>query len=160
MKKYGRPLGYCVIVVLLALALFNRKSPQAFEIVEASRPNAGSASRPAPPPERAEMTKRLNPALSLQLFSSPAKAPAPVPAPFEAIPVTPPADIKVLGWMLSEAVPYVFVEWQNESYTLSPAQSAGETYRFDRIGGGFADFTYLPTGATRQYVVSDPALTE
>lgn len=160
MKKYARPLGYCVIVVLLALAVFNRKSPQAFEIVEASRPDAGSASRSAPPSERAEMIRRRNSSLSLQLFSSPAKAPVPPPPSFEAIPVAPPADIKVLGWMLSEAVPYVFVEWQNESYTLSPAQSAGETYRFDRIGGGFADFTYLPTGATRQYVVSDPALTE
>lgn len=160
MKKYVRLLAYCVIVVLLALAVFNRESPQAFEIVEASRPNAGPASRPAPPPGRAEMTKRHDSALSPQLFSSPAKAPVPGPAPFEAIPVAPPADIKVLGWMLSETVPYVFVEWQNESYTLSPTQSAGETYRFDRIGGGFADFTYLPTGATRQYVVSDPALTE
>ena len=159
MKRYVRPLVYCVIVVLLTLAVFNQKSSPALEIVEASRPHAAPTS-PPPTSEQVGMMTRGSLALSPQLFPSPVKTPEPTPASFETIPAAPPADIKILGWMLSEAVPYVFVEWQNESYTLSPAQSAGETYRFDRIGDGFADFTYLPTGAARQYVVSDPALTE
>jgi hypothetical protein len=62
--------------------------------------------------------------------------------------------------MLADAAPTVFVAYGNENYTLAPAQSVQGIYRFDKIGGGQAVFTYLPTGETRQYAVSDPALSE
>ncbi len=89
----------------------------------------------------------------------PAMAPvAPLPV-AEAAPA-PADDIRVLGWMSSDAGPLVFVEYRGQNYSLAPTQAVEETYRFDKIGGGLAEFTYLPTGESRQFTVSDPALIE
>jgi len=62
--------------------------------------------------------------------------------------------------MQSGLVPYVFVEWSGASYTLKRSEIVEDLYRFEEIGGGFASFTYLPTGESRRYAVSDPALLE
>jgi len=56
--------------------------------------------------------------------------------------------------------PMIFVEYAGETYTLSPRQVAGGAYRFEKIGAGQAEFTFLPTGEARQYAVSDPAVLE
>jgi hypothetical protein len=87
------------------------------------------------------------------------RPPPPPPAPASSAPQAAPIpDIKVLGWMQSDTGPDVFVEWNGESHTLKPAESVGDAYRFDRIDAGLAEFTYLPTGESRRYPVSDPAL--
>jgi hypothetical protein len=77
-------------------------------------------------------------------------------APVEA----PVPEIKVLGWLESDGVPQVFVEFGGDTAALTPGQMAGDVYRFDAIGAGKARFTYLPTGATREFEVSDPATSE
>ncbi|NZA25161.1 hypothetical protein H0E84_02090 [Luteimonas sp. SJ-92] len=88
-------------------------------------------------------------------------APPPPPSrPPEPPPPPAPAEIKVLGWMMSGSVPHVFVEWNDVNYTLMREEAVEDVYRFDGIGGGFAEFTYLPTGEGRRYSVRDPALLE
>jgi hypothetical protein len=58
--------------------------------------------------------------------------------------------------MLSESAPYAFVEWDGTSYSLMPEQTVEDVFRFDSISDGLANFTYLPTGETRQYPVNNP----
>lgn len=159
MKKFLRPMAYSIIALLVALAIF-AKNPS--ETGQNERPPTAVASRSAlvtdasPPMLGKRSDQDLAPALfSIEKKTSPLVTPV---APTVAE-VAPP-DIKILGWMLSESVPHVFLEWKNESFTLTPGELLDQTYRFDKIGAGFADFTYLPTGETRRYTVSDPALTE
>lgn len=163
MKRYFRPLSYSVIAVLAALAIFGE--------APADLPHAVEPSRRATEPQSASSSARTLPliedrpelALSSNLFGiDPERAPAPAQVMLPPVEAAPPAEILVLGWMLSGSgtKPQVFVSWNNDHYTLSPSESVGDTYRFDQIGGGFADFTYLPTGEPRQYAVSDPAVIE
>lgn len=159
MKRHFRPAAYTVTVIALLVALLIREPDASFQVVHATPRNA-SPPRAADSPDVPRLARRPTAALSPRLFATRAKAVELQVEQIDAIPVMAPEDIKVLGWMLSDVDPYIFVDWQDENYTLSPSQSVGDTYRFDRIGGGFADFTYLPTGATRQYAVSDPALEE
>lgn len=84
------------------------------------------------------------------------EAPAPPVAgpPIQAPePVRP--EISILGWMLSGATPHVFVEWKGENHALSPSQALDETYRFEGIDQGMAEFTYLPEGTVRLYRVGE-----
>lgn len=81
-------------------------------------------------------------------------APATVAQPVETlVPVRP--EITILGWMLSGATPHVFVEWQGENHALIPSQTLDETYRFEGIDQGMAEFTFLPEGTARMYQVGD-----
>jgi len=167
MKRWFRPLAYAVILMLAALAVFGG-SPADPSVEAAALPAPvaarADAHRPSPTPDAATtpaVAARDDAGFDTELFAA---APRPAPA-AEAAVVAPvaaeaPADLKILGWMLSGSMPYVFVELKGENYTLSPSQTAEELYRFDKIGGGFAEFTHLPTGQTRQYAVSDPAVVE
>lgn len=163
MKRYLRPIAYSTIVVLAALALFGGQAPADTATVEAVE------ARPRSPVARAErkselpaVREREDDAFPVALFTADAALPAPaVVSPAPAAPVSnAPADLKVLGWMQSGSVPHVFVEWSDTSYTLKQTDTIENLYRFDEIGGGFANFTYLPTGESRRYAVSDPALLE
>jgi hypothetical protein len=159
MKKYFRPIAYSVITLLVALAMFAKNPP---ETSQSERSPTAVTSRGVPAADDSSplLGKRSDQDLAPALFAVDKKAPPPAPPVTPAAAEAPPPDIKILGWMLSESVPHVFVDWKNESFTLIPGESLDQTYRFDKIGAGFADFTYLPTGETRRYTVSDPALIE
>ena len=83
-----------------------------------------------------------------------APAPAVVGPPIQA-PEPARPEISILGWMLSGATPHVFVEWKGENHALSPSQALDETYRFEGIDQGMAEFTYLPEGTVRLYRVGE-----
>lgn len=84
------------------------------------------------------------------------EAPAPpVVGPSVQAPEPARPEISILGWMLSGATPHVFVEWKGENHALSPSQSLDETYRFEGIDQGMAEFTYLPEGTVRLYRVGE-----
>lgn len=161
MKHWFRPAAYSTIVILAALAVFGG-APTEEAVAASVQPDRVStrAARPVatePPVVRARLDESFAPAL----FVAPERQ-LPVAPVVLSVPVTTPAppELKMLGWMMSNSVPYVFVEVGGESYTLSPAQPIAGDYRFDRIGDGMVDFSYLPTGQGRQYAVSDPAVIE
>jgi hypothetical protein len=163
MKRWFRPLAYSIIAVLAAVAVFGGKAPADASIVEPAsahrdaRPSRRATGTVAPSPLTTVRARR--PGLPTDLFVVDRPAPPPTTAPEIVAPVTAPTpEIKVLGWMQSESGPFVFVQWNNESYTLKPTESVDAAYRFDRVEAGFADFTYLPTGESRRYTVRDPAL--
>lgn len=164
MKRYFRPMAYSSIVVLAALALFGGESPADTTTVEAApvRTTTAPIARAQRKSELPTLHERESDAFPAALFAADAAPPTPAPAP--AAPAAPvaaaPADLKVLGWMQSGSVPHVFVEWNDTSYTLKRTEMVEDLYRFDEIGGGFANFTYMPTGESRRYAVSDPALLE
>jgi len=169
-KRWFRPIAYSTIVGLAALALFGGESP-----ADTAPAGTASASQVAPVVQRPRgqvgerrrvqalplVRQRDGDAFPAALFAADA-LPSPPPAPTAPVAPTeaPPADLKVLGWMQSGQVPFVFVEWNGTSYTLQRSELVEDAYRFDEIGGGFASFTYLPTGESRRYAVSDPALLE
>lgn len=159
MKRWFRPLAYSVILALGLLAIFGGKAP-----ADTSAPDRGSPRRTAVAPAHGQplptLHQRDQAVFPAALFAVDPAPPLPPPQPPEPAPPPAPAEVKVLGWMMSESVPYVFVEWNDASYTLKREESVGDVYRFDDIGGGFADFTYLPTGEGRRYAVRDPALLE
>jgi hypothetical protein len=118
----------------------------------------------APRPDRADtllpaLRARGDATFAPDLFTAP---PPPPPAPVEeAAPVEAPIpELKVLGWLEAGGEPQVFVELGGETSALTPGQLAGDAFRFDSLGAGLARFTYLPTGATREFAVSDPAVDE
>lgn len=157
MKRWFRPIAYSLILILAALAVFGGEAPHDPVLVEPSISRQTSKADPVGP-DFARLRDRRREVLPSSLFTVEAIAPVVVPPP-AAVTVAPSVpDVKVLGWMLSDSTPYVFVEWSGDSYTLKPTESVGDTYRFERVEAGFADFTYLPTGETRRYTVSDPAL--
>ncbi|UTA52656.1 hypothetical protein L3D22_09570 [Lysobacter soli] len=166
MRRHFRAIAYSLIAVLAALALFGGESPADTTVAAPVRVHANKSNaraERAPEGELPSLRQRGSEAFPVALFAADAMVPTapaiapPAPAPpIEA----PSADLKVLGWMQSGAVPFVFVEWNGTSYTLRQTEIVEEQYRFDEIGGGFASFTYLPTGESRRYAVSDPALME
>lgn len=164
MKRWFRPVAYSTIVILTMLAVFGG-APTDEAVAASVQPDRIStrAARPVAT-ELPVVLARIDESFAPALFVAPARqAPvAPVAPVALHTPVTTPAppELKMLGWMMSDSVPYVFVEVGGESYTLSPAQPVAGDYRFDRIGDGVADFSYLPTGQGRQYAVSDPAVIE
>jgi hypothetical protein len=165
MKLGFRPVAYSTIAVLVAVAVFGGDTPADASIVEpvARRVESGTTTSAGTTSGVAltAVRKRRGQPLPAHLFTldRPELPLAPTTQP--NAPVAPAvSDIKVLGWMQSEDGPFVFVEWNNESYTLKPGEPVEEAYRFDRIEAGFADFTYLPTGESRRYTVRDPALLE
>jgi len=158
-KKYFRPVAYSIIVLLVALAMFAKNPPEAGQ-VEHSPGTVGSPRALAADAHSPFLVQRSDQDPAPALFSVAKKAPPSVPVAAPVATEAPPPDIKILGWMMSESVPHVFVDWKNESYTLTPGESLDGIFRFEKIGAGFADFIYLPTGETRRYTVSDPALIE
>lgn len=166
MKRHFRPIAYSLIAVLAALALFGGESPADTTVVAPARVHASkenARAERAPEGQLPSLRQRGSDAFPAALFAADAIVPAPpaIAPPAPALPVeAASADLKVLGWMQSGAVPFVFVEWNGTSYTLRQTEMVEEQYRFDEIGGGFASFTYLPTGESRRYAVSDPALME
>lgn len=164
MKRWFRPVVYSLVLALALLAILG-EAPADIPIaapagVPALRARIvpSDVDAPARPPM---VLERSNGAFAPALFAVERKAaPVVAPVPMVALQPAPPADIKILGWMQAGALPHVFIEWNGESYTLTPTQSVGEMYRFEKIGDGSADFTFLPTGETRRYAVSDPALIE
>ena len=161
MKRWFRPVAYSTIVILAVLAIFG--GAPAEEAVAASVQPDRMSTRAARPvaTELPVVVARLDESFAPELFVAPERHVAVAPAALSA-PVTTPAppELKVLGWMISGSIPYVFVEVGGENYTLSMEQPVAGDYRFDRIGGGVVDFSYLPTGQGRQYAVSDPAVIE
>lgn len=159
MKRLFRPVAYSLIAVLAALAVFGEDSaaPVIAAPMRESRParpaSPGQASLPA-------LRERSVAGLHAGLFAVDRAPPPPPPAPVVEVPPPPPPEpeLKVLGWMQTETGPHVFVELENENHDLLPTQTAGTLYRFDAIGGGFAEFTYLPNGQSRRYPISDPTL--
>jgi hypothetical protein len=164
MKRWFRPVAYSIILLLLALAVLGRPSPPpAAAIVLPTHVDhrVNTTTRPASKPV-SRLHERSGRAWATNLFHAATEQslPDPVAPVAEASTAAPPADLKILGWMLADATPTVFVAYGKENYTLTPTQSVQDVYRFDKLGGGQAVFTYLPTGETRQYAVSDPALSE
>lgn len=157
MKRWFRPIAYSLILILSAMAVFGGDIPADTVLVRPSVARQTLQARPAEP-GLTTLHERSRDALPSNLFmvESIASVTPPPPVPVVVAPSTP--DIKVLGWMLSDSVPYVFVEWGGESHTLEPTESVGDAYRFERVEAGFADFTYLPSGEIRRYTVSDPGL--
>lgn len=162
MKRWFRPVAYSLILLLLALAVFGGSPPAEGADESIVHPLAGRPLRETPAPTDFDpVRERGAESWSADLFAVPARPVEAAPPVVEAPPAPPPPpDIKVLGWMRSGDVPHVFVEWAGDSYTLKPAESVGDAFRFDRIEAGSADFTHLPTGEARRYPVSDPALLE
>jgi hypothetical protein len=157
--------------VLVALAVFADPAPAdpAAQFVRAGaagpEPESAPATEAAPPNVQGEapvavtaVRLRGEATFAADLFAAPPPPPAPepmaAPAPGEApIPV-----LKVLGFLEADGVPQVFVELAEETFALTPGQLAGDVFRFDSIGAGLARFTYLPTGAAREFPVGDPSV--
>lgn len=149
---------YAAVIGMLVLAVLLRPSA-APEVVQASRvarPHVEAGAEVQMPAIRGRRASSV----TLDLFTSPDPPPpvAPTLAPVVVQSPAPPPEVRVLGWMSSGSRPYVFVEWENENYSLLPTQTLGDAYRFDGIENGVAGFTYLPDGTTRQYAVSDVTL--
>lgn len=159
MKRYARPVLYGVIVVLALLALMAERPVDASRVAVVQAVSRPAAARTASPAQFTLHERRAG-AFNGALFNAPRAAPVvETPVQIELPPSAPPVpDLKILGWMQAAGGPHVFVELNGESHTLTPGQSVGDLYRFDAVGGGFADFTLLSTGESRRYAVTDPAL--
>ncbi|EIL98059.1 hypothetical protein RHOFW104T7_15320 [Rhodanobacter thiooxydans] len=162
MKRWFRPVAYSTILILLAVAIFGRPAVPSASVAALPARVAHRAEAAVRPASRAPVLHvRSEEALAASLFDTAVQTVAEeAPPAVETIAPAPSADLKILGWMQADATPTVFVAYGNENYTLTPTQSVKDVYRFDKIGGGQAVFTYLPTGEARQYAVSDPALSE
>lgn len=163
MKRYFRPVAYTIIAALLGLALLGETPADTSSFVKPVVRQVAISAAPSDP-VRPILARRPELQLSAGLFPS-SKAASPATSTPDLPPVlppspAPPSEMTVLGWMLSRAQPdpYVFVSVGKEHYTLSPGESAAGIYRFERIGGGIAEFTHLPSGEPREYAVSDPAV--
>lgn len=155
----SRVIAYSLVAVLGVLALRVRNDQPAAEpeLVQpvphnplaAPSASASAAAVVAPAPGLAVRTPMRAP-----LFASSAPA---VPAPVQAGP-PPPAVVepKVIGWMMREGKPFVFVEYNGEPGTLTPGEQLEGSWRFDDVGGGFARFTHLPDQVEKRYPVTDP----
>lgn|GEM_PF-3639719 len=64
-------------------------------------------------------------------------------------------DLQLLGWVLSDDIPWVSIMVGSSSYTLRPGDQADELYRYEGVKEGEAVFTYLPDGNGRYYPLSD-----
>ncbi|WP_368564627.1 hypothetical protein [Pseudoxanthomonas sp. UTMC 1351] len=160
MNKSARVKLYTLAICALSAALWLRATPSEPAAIATSVVAAVSRPKLAAPAAPSLLAERSAEPMPSELFTAPAAPPLSAPAPPAPVLPPPPAEVRILGWMLSDAVPYVFVEWEKENYTLQPEQSVGDLYRFDRISEGSAQFTFLPDGTTRQYPVSDVTMSE
>lgn len=156
MKPDRRMRGYLLVVGVLVAALLLRPGSEAQEgaarLVEAVERHA--------PEQRLPRILRRSPPLPAALFGT---APEPVPAPLPEPPTSAPAipyaaptpELAILGWMRSGATRHVFVEWREENHALAPSATLDDTYRFEGIDQGMAEFTYLPDGTTRMFRVGE-----
>lgn len=166
MRRWFRPVAYSLIALLGALAIFGKPPVEANDEATVQPLRTASPSRRINRATEATtasvLRTRDTDSMLVDLFDGVAEAEsvAAQPAADVAPAVAPPPELKILGWMESGGLPTVFVQYANESYTLTPSQSVDGVFRFEKIGGGQAEFTYLPTGESRQYAVSDPALSE
>lgn len=155
MKRWFRPVAYSIIALLVVLAIFGDKTSAGEEQVGLAPAVASVARAPLEP--LPVILERKPAAFPMELFMTEQAVLAPVSVVPPSVSTPPPrAEIKVLGWMVSEAVPYAFIEWKGTSHTLALNEAVEDTFRFDAVGGGTASFTYLPTGEVRQYPVSNP----
>lgn len=160
MKRWFRPVAYSIIAVLALLALFGKPPAKPDTVAATSRavPAGTAAERrnASGPVANAGIAGQRDDRLDPDLFGAPTPAQVvTAPTPDVAAPIV---ELKVLGWMTIDDAPVVFVQYNGENYTLSPGQTVEDVYRFDKIGGGSAEFTHLPTGQPRQYPVSDPTV--
>lgn len=156
MKRSKRMRLYCLVIGLLVVAVILRPDGEALDA------EAGAVVEAVERRGNVQRLPRINAREStmpdaLFIADAPAvEAPAPpvvgppVQAPEPARP-----EIGILGWMLSGVTPHVFVEWKGENHALSPSQALDETYRFEGIDQGMAEFTYLPEGTVRLYRVGE-----
>ncbi len=156
MKPGSRMRGYLAVIAVLVLALLLRPGSEAASdadgIVQAvERRHA---------PQHLPRIHARTPATPPALFASvrPAQEPVPeLPPPEPALaPLAQQApELVMLGWMRSGATRHVFVEWRQENHALAPSATLDDTYRFEGIDQGMAEFTYLPDGTTRMFRVGD-----
>lgn len=157
MKSGSRMRGYLAVIAVLVLALLLRPDSEAASdadgIVQAvERRDA---------PQRLPRIHARMPSTPPALFASarPAmQAPVPelLPPDSALVPPVPQApELVMLGWMRSGATRHVFVEWRQENHALAPSATLDDTYRFEGIDQGMAEFTYLPDGTTRMFRVGD-----
>jgi len=155
MKPNRRMRGYLVVIAVLGAAVLLRPGGEAQSggvgIVEAvARPEAA---------QQLPHIQQRSAALPLALFEPASQAlPEPAPAPPETVVIPPapqPPELIILGWMHSGATRHVFVEWREENYALAPSATLADTYRFEGIDQGMAQFTYLPDGTSRMFRVGD-----
>lgn len=155
MKRWFRPVAYSIIALLAVLAVFGDGT--SVEAETATPATTVALAVPAPVEPLPAIRERKPAAFPIELFATEQAVLAPVSVvPPSVSTPPPPAEIKVLGWMVSEAVPYAFIEWKGASHTLALNEAVEDTFRFDAVGGGLASFTHLPTGEVRQYPVSNP----
>ena len=157
MKPGARMRGYLVVIGVLVIALVLRPDSEAAgeggDIVQAvERQHA---------PQRLPRIRERAPSTPPALFAAATPAtPEPdpklsVPVPEFTQPMVQPPELVMLGWMRSHGTRHVFVEWKQENHALAPSAMLDDTYRFEGIDQGMAEFTYLPDGTTRMFRVGD-----
>lgn len=162
MKRWFRPVAYSTIALLSVLALWGGGQTEVAVAAPMQPERTSARSAGTVPPELPVVQARVDESFASELFVAPERtAPAaPVELSTPVMASSAPPELKMLGWMMSDSVPYVFVEVGGTSYTLSPGEPEAGDYRFESIGAGVVDFVYLPTGQTHQYAISDPAVVE
>lgn len=157
MKVDRRMRGYLLVVAVLVAALLLRPGSEA----QGSAAGIVEAVERRAPDQHLPRIRERSPSLPAALFGTvPAAAPVPMPepppSPAVAVPVTAPTpELAILGWMRSGATRHVFVEWREENHALAPSATLDDTYRFEGIDQGMAEFTYLPDGTTRMFRVGE-----
>lgn len=166
MKRWFRPVAYSLVLILAGLAIFGGKpraaaTPDVVRPVERTRVATRVRAAESPEAPAPMLAARSQQPMAADLFAAPASVAA-MPAPATTVAEIPsptrsaPPDLKVLGWMLADGKPVVFAQIGGEHFVLAPGQDADSPYRFDRLGGGLAVFTYLPNGTRREFAVGDP----
>lgn len=149
---------YALSIGVLLLALWLRPTPRA--PVTVMPISSGQRVRPAAHQDTVlslpVMVDRDG-GMPLDLFAvdPPAAPVAPEPVASPPTGPPPPPDLRLLGWVLADRVPWVSVQANNTSYTLRPDEQVEDLYRYDGVREGMAVFTYLPDGTSRQYPISD-----
>lgn len=155
---------YAIAIGGLLLALWLRPTPEAPATVLAAAPHAAhrsSSSMQADGIAALSAVAGREGRMPAGLFAVDAPLP-PQTHPVELPPVGPPPvpELRLLGWVLSDKVPWVSVTVGNEGYALQPGEQAESLYRYDGVQEGTALFTYLPDGTRRQYPISDVQISE
>ena len=163
MKRPTRYGVYVLSIGALLLALWLRPVSEvpATVLPAASSQRVQSVTRQQVDPALPAMLDRRG-SMPVALFAVDPPAPMATPEPVAAMPAgpPPPPELRLLGWVLADQVPWVSVQANNTSYTLQPDEQVEGLYRFDGVHEGMAVFTYLPDGTSRQYPVSDVTLSD